>query len=126
MAFGARFSGAVVTTYFLVAGMGGWGLAQVLEHGLRALARPQVGIVSNLLALGVLVVAGIPASVRWGIAGMGAALLAAQVVNLAILLGFSVRQFRLPWTLFWGVSLRTVGEFRQSGACRPALAVDGR
>jgi O-antigen/teichoic acid export membrane protein len=116
LAFGARFAGAVITTYFLVAAMSAWGLAQVLEHGLRALARPQIGIVSNLLALAVLVAAGIPASLHWGIAGMAAALLAAQLVNLGTLLSFSARRFGLPWASFWGVSLRTVGEFRQSGA----------
>jgi O-antigen/teichoic acid export membrane protein len=124
VAFGARFAGAVATTYFLLAGMSAWGLAQVLEHGLRALARPEIGIVSNLLALAVLVATGIPASLRWGIAGMGIALLAAQTVNLAILLHFSARRFGLPWMLFWGVSLRTLGEFRQSGAARPVFAAD--
>lgn len=116
IAFGARFAGAVVTTYFLLAAMSAWGLSQVLEHGLRALERPEIGALSNLLALAVLIAAGIPGSLRWGIAGMGAADLAAQALNLAILLAFSARKLGVPAKLFWGLSPRTLGEFRHSSA----------
>ena len=113
LAFGSRFAAAVPTAYFLVAATAFWGLAQVLEHGLRALGHPGAGIVSNSVGLAVLVAFGIPGCLRFGIAGMGATLLFAHLTNFAVLLCFCVYRFQVPWRLFWGLTPETLRELGQ-------------
>jgi O-antigen/teichoic acid export membrane protein len=99
--FGSGFSGATTATFMLIAATALWGLAQVLDQGLRAASHPRPGIFSNLLGAVFVFAAGIPACLRFGINGMAASLIVAQFVNLAILIGFCVGYLKMPARLFW-------------------------
>lgn len=98
--FGARFSGAMVSAWLLTGGAVFWGMEQVMEFGLRAAGHTKPGIVSNLTGLAVLVGVGIPACLHYGIAGLAASVLAAQALNLAILLGFCTWRLNMPLRWF--------------------------
>ncbi len=98
--FGAQFSGAESTAWLLTGAATVWGMEQVLEFGLRAAEHTWPGIVSNLAGLVVLVGAGIPACLHYGIAGLAASVLAAQTLNLAILIGFCIWRLNMPLRLF--------------------------
>ncbi len=100
LAFGARFSGAVSTAWLLTGAAAFWGMEQVMEFGLRAAGHTRPGIVSNLAGIVVLAGAGIPACIHYGIAGLAASVLAAQVLNLAILIGFCIWRLNMPLRLF--------------------------
>lgn len=97
--FGASFSGALVPAWLLIGASAFWGMEQVLEYGLRAAGRTRPGIVSNLAGLVVLLVAGIPACLHFGITGLAAAVLAAQTLNLAILVNFCAWRLKIPMRL---------------------------
>jgi len=99
--FGAQFSGAVTTAYLLIGATVFCGMEQVLEQGLRAADHPRPGIVSNLLGLAVLISLGIPACLHYGIAGLASAAMAAQLLNLVILMGFCVVGLKMPAKSFW-------------------------
>ena len=108
--FGAQFSGAVTTAYLLIGSTVLWGMEQVLEYGMRAAGHPRPGIVSNLLGLAVLVGLGIPTCLRYGIVGLAAATLAAQLLNLAVLVGFCAAMLRMPLRGFWAVDKKNLRE----------------
>ncbi|MBZ5526594.1 MAG: lipopolysaccharide biosynthesis protein [Acidobacteriia bacterium] len=114
--FGAQFAGAVTTAYLLIGATVVWGMEQVLEQGLRAAGHPRPGIVSNLLGLGVLVGAGVPACVHYGIVGLAAAALGAQVLNLAVLIGFCVVGAKMSPSQLWAFNGSHLKELRSSGA----------
>jgi O-antigen/teichoic acid export membrane protein len=103
--FGAQFSGAVPATYLLIGSTVVWGMEQVLEQGLRAAGHPRPGIISNLLGLVVLVGFGIPACARYGIVGIASAALAAQCLNLAVLIGFCVSRLKMSARSFWAYDI---------------------
>ena len=88
--FGAGFSRAMTSAFLLIGSTGLWGMSQVLDQGLRAAGHPRVGIISNLAGLVVIAALGIPLCVRYGINGLAATSLAAQFVNLTILVGYCV------------------------------------
>ncbi len=106
--FGAKFSGAIVATYLLIGAMMFWGLAQVLDHGLRAASHTRPGIFSNLLGLALLAGLGIPACMHYGINGLAAATVAGQFVNLAFLIGFCTFSLKMPLGSFWAFAAGTV------------------
>jgi O-antigen/teichoic acid export membrane protein len=99
--FGSRFSGSTTATFLLIAATALWGMAQVLDQGLRAASHPRPGIFSNLLGAVFVFAVGVPACLRFGINGMAASLIVAQFVNLAILIGFCVAYLKMPARLFW-------------------------
>jgi O-antigen/teichoic acid export membrane protein len=98
--FGAQFSGALLATWLLTGATVAWGMEQVLEFGLRAAGYTWPGIVSNLAGLVVLAGAGIPLCQHYGIAGLAASVMAAQALNLAILIGFCTWRLGMPLRLF--------------------------
>jgi O-antigen/teichoic acid export membrane protein len=102
MLFGAGFSGAMTPAFLLIGGTALWGMSQVLDQGLRAAGHASIGVVSNLAGLTVMVGLGIPGCVRFGINGLAAASLAAQSVNLSILVGFCLAGLKMPVKRFWG------------------------
>ena len=106
--FGARFSGAVPATYLLIGATVAWGIEQVLEQGLRAGGHPRPGIVSNLLGLLVLIGIGVPACARYGIVGIASAALAAQCLNLGVLIGFCVARLNMSARSFWAFDSGTL------------------
>lgn len=108
--FGSGFLAATVATYLLIGGAALWGMSQVLEQGLRAASHPRLGIVSNLLGLGVMVALGIPACLRFGINGIAASLGVAQFVNLGLLITFCRVRLKMPLSQFWAF---TPGTFRE-------------
>ena len=99
--FGSDFARATAAAYFLIGGTTCWGMSQVLEQGLRAAGHPRPGIVSNLAGLALLLAAGIPACLRHGINGLAAAVLAAQFLNLGVLLGFCVTRLKISPRSLW-------------------------
>jgi O-antigen/teichoic acid export membrane protein len=108
--FGAQFSGAVTTTYLLIGATVLCGMEQVLEQGLRAADHPRPGIVSNLLGLALLVGLGIPACLHYGIAGLAFAAMAAQLLNLVILIGFCVVGLKMPAKDLWAFDASAFNE----------------
>jgi O-antigen/teichoic acid export membrane protein len=109
--FGARFSGAVVSAWLLIGAAAFSGMEQVIEYGLRAAGHTRPGIVSNLVGLAVLAGAGIPACIHYGIAGLAASVLAAQSLNLVILIGFCVWQLNMPLRMFNAFHRDSVAQF---------------
>ena len=105
--FGPRFSSAAAATYFLIGATAFWGMGLMLEQALRAAEHPRVGIASNLAGLALLVTFGIPACLRFGIDGMAASFMAAEFLNLSILICFCV---------FWlGMSPSEFSVFHRNG-----------
>jgi O-antigen/teichoic acid export membrane protein len=110
--FGAQFSAAVSTAYLLIGSTVLWGVEQVLEQGLRAAGHPRPGIGSNLLGLMVLLGLGIPACLRFGIIGLAAAALAAQLLNLTIVICYCLIGLKMSVRSLWAfdlASLRDLG-----------------
>jgi O-antigen/teichoic acid export membrane protein len=99
--FGAAYMGAVTTTYLLIGSTVLWGMEQVLDQGLRAAGHPRPGTISNLLGLVVLMGLGIPACHRLGIVGLAACALAAQLLNLTVLVSFCLLALKIPVGRLW-------------------------
>jgi O-antigen/teichoic acid export membrane protein len=108
--FGAGFSAAVGATYFLIGATSFWGMGQVLEQGLRAVGHPRVGIVSNLAGLVAIFALGIPGCLRFGINGLAAASLAAQFLNLSILVGFCIAGLKMSAKSLWAFDASALKE----------------
>lgn len=108
--FGARFIGAVTTSYLLIGATAVWGVEQVLEQGLRAAGHPSPGIVSNLAGLVLLVGLGVPGYRRLGIVGLAASLMAAQMLNLSILMGFCLALLKMPARSLWAFEASAFNE----------------
>jgi O-antigen/teichoic acid export membrane protein len=125
--FGAQFNGAITATYLLIGATGFWGMELVLEQGLRAAGHPTPGIISNAAGLAVLFGLGIPACLRSGIKGLAAASLAAQFLNLSVLIGFCVTRLKMPVRSFWGLNaqaFKEISAFARSGIKR-LFAISG-
>jgi O-antigen/teichoic acid export membrane protein len=120
--FGFKFIGATKATFLLIAASAFWGMAQVLDQGLRAASHPRPGIFSNLLGAAVVFTLGIPACLHFGIDGMAASVVVAQFLNLALLLGFCVVRLKVRVDEFWAFRLDTLRglwqAFRRSEAVR--------
>jgi O-antigen/teichoic acid export membrane protein len=108
--FGAQFTGAVTTAYLLIGATMFSGMEQVLEQGLRAADHPQPGILSNLLGLALLIGLGIPACLHYGIAGLAAAAMVAQLLNFVVLIGFCVVGLKMPAKDFWAFDASSFNE----------------
>ncbi|MGE5112792.1 MAG: lipopolysaccharide biosynthesis protein [Acidobacteriaceae bacterium] len=111
VAFGAHFNGAVSTAWLLTGAAAFWGMEQVMEFGLRAAGHTRPGIVSNVVGMVVLALAGIPACIHSGIAALAAWVLAAQVLNLTILIGFCVCRLKMPLRSFSIFHGGTIAQF---------------
>jgi O-antigen/teichoic acid export membrane protein len=111
LAFGARFSGAVLAAWLLTGAMAFWGMEQVMEFGLRAAGHIWPGIVSNLAGMAMVAGAGIPACIHYGIAGLAASVLAAQALNLAILISFCIWRLKMPLRSFNAFHRDTILQF---------------
>ena len=110
LAFGARFAGAVPVAYWLIAATTLWGLAQILDQMLRAVERTMPGMVSNTVGLALVFAIGIPASLRFGIVGMGAAVFVAQGANLCLLLRYCLSALQIHRDQLCGVSPARLAE----------------
>jgi O-antigen/teichoic acid export membrane protein len=110
--FGAQFVPAVLTAYLLIGSTVLWGMEQVLEQGLRAAGYTRPGIVSNLCGLVVLAGLGIPGCLRFGIVGLATAALAAQFLNLAILVSYCLISLKMPARSVWAFDSSTLGELK--------------
>jgi len=116
LAFGGRFSGAVSTAWLLTGAMAFWGLEQVMEFGLRAAGHIWPGIASNLAGMAMLAGAGIPACIHYGIAGLAASVVAAQALNLAIVIGFCVWRLNMPLGAFNAFHADSIAQFARAAA----------
>jgi O-antigen/teichoic acid export membrane protein len=114
--FGSGFTGAATAAYLLIGATVFWGMSQVLEQGLRAAAYPRPGIVSNLAGLVVLFAVGVPECLRNGINGLAATVLAAQALNLTILIGFCVARLKMSPRSFWAFDGHALKYFREIAA----------
>ena len=114
--FGAKFIGATRATLLLIGATVFWGMAQVLDQGLRAAGHPRPGVFSNLLGAALLFGVGIPACSRLGIDGIAAAMLCAQFVSLLFLAGFLVLRLGLPTSLLWPFGQTTISEVTAVGS----------
>jgi O-antigen/teichoic acid export membrane protein len=126
--FGSRFIGATEATFLLIAATAVWGVGQVLDQGLRAASHPRPGIFSNLLGAVVMFALGIPACLRFGINGLAAASLAAQSLNLSILIGFCVTGLKMPAKSFWAFDaplIKEIGALARSSIKRMFASSDG-
>ena len=59
---------------------------------------------------------GIPACARFGINGVAASLLAAQFLNLGLLIAFCVVRLRMSPRQFWALDGNSLRELKSSGA----------
>jgi O-antigen/teichoic acid export membrane protein len=114
--FGAKFIGASAATLLLIGATALWGMAQVLDQGLRAACHPRLGIISNLLGGTFLFAVGIPACSPFGINGIAGAMLGAQFVSLLFLAAFCVVRLGLPASLLWPFSWTTISEVTAVGS----------
>ena len=114
--FGAKFIDATAATLLLIGAAAFWGMAQVLDQGLRAACHPRPGIFSNLLGTTILFAVGIPACSRFGINGMAGAVLGAQFLNLLFLAGFCMVCLGLPASLIWPFARTTMCEVAAVGS----------
>jgi O-antigen/teichoic acid export membrane protein len=114
--FGSSFIGAATAAYFLIAGSVCWGMSQVAEQGLRAAGHPWPGIASNLAGLVLLLTVGVLEYHRHGIDGIAATVLAAQFLNLVILIGFCVLWLRMPPRSFWAFDARSLRYFKDAAS----------
>jgi O-antigen/teichoic acid export membrane protein len=105
--FGSRFLGATSATLLLIAATATSGMAQVLDQCMRAASFARPGIVSNTVGIVAVFLFGIPACWRYGINGIAASVLTAQITNLAILIGFCSRTFDIRLRTFWAFDSRT-------------------
>jgi O-antigen/teichoic acid export membrane protein len=115
--FGPSFSAAVAPTFLLIGSTALWGISQVLDQGLRAAGHSRIGVASNLAGLVVIVALGIPGCLRFGINWLAAASLAAQFVNLTILMGFCLAALSMPVKSLWAFgpsSLKEIGAIARS------------
>jgi O-antigen/teichoic acid export membrane protein len=110
--FGVEFLSATVATYFLIAAAAFWGMGETLEQGLRAAGHPRLGIISNLIGLAILLVFGIPAYHRMGLAGLAATVSSGQAASLFVLIGFCVFLLKMRPGLFWGLGSETFQELK--------------
>jgi len=99
--FGATFISATTATFLLIAAAAFWGMAQVLDQGLRAALQSRPGIYSNTLGALVVFAVGIPACLRFGINGMAGSLVLAQILNLSALIGFCAFRLNMRLRSFW-------------------------
>jgi len=111
--FGPGFSAAMTPAFLLIGSTALWGMGQVLDQGLRAAGHPRTGIVSNLAGLVIIVALGVPGSLRFGINGLATASLAAQFINLLILVGFCVAGLKMRAKSLWAFDTST---FKEIGA----------
>ena len=114
--FGAKFISATTATFLLIGATAFWGMAQVLDQGLRAACHPRPGIFSNLLGATFLFAVGIPACSHFGINGMAGAMLGAQLVSLLFLAGFCMVYLGLPASLIWPFARTTISEVTAVGS----------
>lgn len=110
--FGPKFVGAITATFLLIGATALWGMAQVLDQGLRAASYSRPGIFSNLTGAVIIFAVGIPACLRYGINGMAGSLVVAQSTNLAILIGICVVYLKMPARLFWTFNRSSLAEFK--------------
>lgn len=109
---GPEFLAATAATYFLIGASGFWGMGQTLEQGLRAASHPGLGIFSNLLGLAILLSAGVPAYLHFGITGLAAAVFLGQCTNLLVLIGLCIFYLRMRPGLFWAFDAATFHEMK--------------
>lgn len=114
--FGSNFVGAVFPALLLIAAAACWGMAQVLELGLRAASHLRIGIASNLLGLAALLGVAIPECARHGIVGLAASLVFAQLLNLAVLLVYCVAVLGIPPRDFYGFRRDSWSELKRAAA----------
>ncbi len=112
--FGPEFLSARTATYFLIGATVIWGMEQVLEQGLRAASHPSLGIISNVLGLGILLALAVPAYRHFGIGGLAAAVLLGQLVNLLILIGCCVSMLNMRLASFWAFDAASFREFKMT------------
>src|SRR5262249_51330625 len=98
--FGPRFMAAAHTAYLLILATLFWGTEQILEHGLRAANRPNLGMVSNLVGLVIVIALGIPGCVYFGIVGLGVAVRIAQFAIWAVWWAFYASRLNFPVPVF--------------------------
>jgi O-antigen/teichoic acid export membrane protein len=111
--FGSSFLGATTAAYFLIGATVCWGMSQVLEQGLRAAGHPRPGIFSNLAGLTLLFGIGIPGCLRHGINGLAETVLAAQFLNLTILIAFCVFKLKMSLCSFWAFDGHALNYLRE-------------
>jgi enterobacterial common antigen flippase len=111
--FGPGFAGAATPAYFLIGATVCWGMSQVLEQGLRAAGHAWPGIFSNLAGLALLLIVGIPGCLRYGINGLAATVLAAQALNLTILVGYCVVRLKMSVRSFWAFDSHALKYLRE-------------
>jgi O-antigen/teichoic acid export membrane protein len=111
--FGVQFLTATTATYFLIGAAAFWGMGETLEQGLRAASHPNLGIISNLLGLAIVLAIGVPACMRFGIGGLAAIVFLGQAVSLFALIGFCVFYLHMEAGLFWAFGAKTFHELRE-------------
>jgi O-antigen/teichoic acid export membrane protein len=110
IAFGSKFVASVPAARILILSMAIWSCSQILEGGLRGLDLTRLCVLSNLLGL-IVILSCSPWLVRtFGIDGMAAAALGAQVASLISKLWMLRLRTGCELRAFWAFSSSGVGE----------------
>jgi O-antigen/teichoic acid export membrane protein len=109
--FGLEFSRAVWPAVVLALAASLVGSANILNQGLRGAGRPHAGLVSQLLASGVLALAALFFLRRFGLMGMAFAVLLSACAQLLVLVGAAANWLRISPLEFWPFGIGNVRLF---------------
>jgi peptidoglycan biosynthesis protein MviN/MurJ (putative lipid II flippase) len=90
--------------------------ANILNQGLRGLGRPHSGLVSQLVGIGVMVIAALFFLRRFGLMGMAFAVLMSGCAQLLVLVAAAAKWLRISPLQFWPFGAGNVRLFFQQVA----------
>jgi O-antigen/teichoic acid export membrane protein len=111
--FGFKFSAAVWPAVVLALAASLAGSANILNQGLRGAGRPHAGLLSQLLASGVLALAALFFMRRFGLIGMAFAVLVSAWAQLLVLVGAAANWLSISPLEFWPFGIGNVRLFVQ-------------
>jgi O-antigen/teichoic acid export membrane protein len=118
--FGSQFSRAVKPAIILTIAGSFLALGNILNQGLRGIGRPYPGLASQLLGIGVLVVAALILTPTLGIMGMSWAVVLGTCVQLLAMVVTGAIILRLSPVCFWGFHIKEIkGFYKQLNSILP-------
>lgn len=113
--FGEEFRPSVAPAMILVIAYLPMALRQIIVRSIRGLGESVPGAVAEAVALLVFVVISLPLGSRFGLAGIGVALLLAGLASLVYLYRHLARRHAMDLSEWWGLNRNTLVEVIQRG-----------
>lgn len=114
--FGPAFEKAVLPSIILVFSQYFGGQGSIIDEGLRGQAKPFVGMLASVIAMGVFAALAWVLTKHWGLIGVAVAAVGCQLAYCAILYVYVRRRFKpklLPSREDWQFIIRSLGDFRR-------------